>query len=92
MRMQVLSLALFSGLRVGCCRELGCRSKTRLGSGVAVAVAWAGNCSSDSTPSLGTSICGWCVPKKGKKKKKSFDGEENEQGLLTGHMCTGSEM
>ena len=29
----------------------------RLGSGVAVAVAQAGSCSSDSTPSPGTSIC-----------------------------------
>ena len=41
-----------------------------LGSGVAVAVVWAGSYSSDSTPSLGTSICRGCSPKKTKKKKK----------------------
>ena len=33
-------------------------------------VAEAGSCSSDSTPSLGTSICLRCGPKKQKKKKK----------------------
>ena len=33
---------------------------------VAVAVAKVGNCSSDSTPSLGTSICHRCGPKKHK--------------------------
>ena len=38
MRMQVWSLAPLSGLRIWCCRELWCRSKTRLRSGVAVAV------------------------------------------------------
>ena len=35
-----------------------------LGSGIAMAVAVAGNYSSDSTPSLGTSICRQCGPKK----------------------------
>ena len=35
-----------------------------LGSGVAVAVVPAGSCSSDWTPSLGTSICRRCDPKK----------------------------
>lgn len=38
MRMQVWSLALLSGLRILCCHELWCRSKTWLGSDVAVAV------------------------------------------------------
>ena len=33
-------------------------------SGIVVAVAYAGSCSSDSTPSLGTSICWGCSPKK----------------------------
>ena len=42
----------------------------RLGSGVAVAVVWAGSYSSDSAPSLGTSICHGCDPKKTKDKKK----------------------
>ena len=37
---------------------------------VAVAVAVAGSYSSDSTPSLGTSTCLWCSPKKTKKRKK----------------------
>ena len=57
--MWVQSLVLLSGLRIwhGC--KLGHRSQIWLGSGIAVAVAvvWAGSCSADSTPSLGTSIC-----------------------------------
>ena len=43
---------------------------TRLGSGVAVAVTQADSYSSNSTPSLGTSIYRKCSPKKTKKKKK----------------------
>ena len=39
MRMQVLSLALLSGLRTQHCRELWCRLQTWLGSHVAVAMA-----------------------------------------------------
>ena len=52
--------------------EVRCRLQTRLGSDVAVAVAVveAGSYSSNSTPSLGTSICRRCGPKKQKKKKK----------------------
>ena len=42
----------------------------KLGSGVAVAVVEAGSCSSDWTPSLGTSICFGCSPKKTKRPKK----------------------
>ena len=38
MRLQVRSLALLSGLRIQRCPELWCRSQTRLGSDVAVAV------------------------------------------------------
>ena len=38
---------------------------------VAVAVVLAGSCSSDSTPSLGTSICHGCGPKKRKKRTLS---------------------
>ena len=41
-----------------------------LGSGVAVAVVKAGSYSSDSTPSLGTSICCECGPKKTKNKNR----------------------
>ena len=39
MRLRVQSLALLSGLRIRCCRELRCRSQMRLGSGVAIDVA-----------------------------------------------------
>ena len=70
MRLQVRSLALISGLRLRRCRELWCRLQTRLGSCVAVAVAEAGSCSSDSTPGLGTSICCRSGPRNGKKTKK----------------------
>ena len=38
MRMQVQSLALLSGLKIRYCHELWCRSQTRLGSLVAMAV------------------------------------------------------
>ena len=41
-----------------------------LGSHVSVAMAEAGSCSSNSTSSLGTSMCCRCGPKKQKKKKK----------------------
>ena len=54
-------------LRIRCCRELWCRSQARLGSGVAVAVVEAGRCSSHSIPSLGTSTCRRCGPKKKKE-------------------------
>ena len=60
MRLQVLSLASLSGLKIRCCHELWCRSQTQLRSGVAVAVTIAGSCRSDLTPGLGTSIfCGY---------------------------------
>ena len=45
-RMQVRSLALLCGLRMLCCHELWCRSQTRLGSCIAVAVVQACGCSS----------------------------------------------
>ena len=73
MSWRVRSLASLSGLRIRHCHELWGRSQTWLGSGVAVAVAQAGGYSSYSTPSLGTSICHRCSPKKQKKK------EEEEQ-------------
>ena len=68
MRLRVRSLALLSGLRIPCCHELWCRSQRQLGSYVAVAVA--GSCSSDSTPSLGTSHMLQERPKKWQKDKK----------------------
>ena len=61
-----------SGLRIQRCGETWCRSWNWLGSGTAVAVAQAGSFSSDSTPSLGSSICRRCGPKKQKKKKGEF--------------------
>ena len=51
MRMQVLSLASLSGLRIQCCHELWYRSQSQLVSGVAVVKA--GSCSSYLAPSLG---------------------------------------
>ena len=64
MRMHVQSLASLSGLRIWCCHEQWCRLQMWLRSRIVVAVAWAGSCSSDSTPSLGTSICCRRGPKK----------------------------
>ena len=64
------SLALLSGLRIRHCREVWCRSQTRLGSHNAVAVVQASSYRSDLTPSLGISICRGCSPKKTKKEKK----------------------
>ena len=40
---------------------------------MAVAVAMAGSCSSDLTPSLGTSVCHRCCPKKQKRKENFKD-------------------
>ena len=48
-----------------------CTLKSWLGSGVAMAQVLAGNYSSDSTPSLGTSICHGCGPKETKKIHKT---------------------
>ena len=72
MTFRVLSLALFSGLRIRHCRELRCRSQTRLGSGVDVAVAQASSYSSNQTSSLGTSICCRCGTKKRQKKDQKI--------------------
>ena len=56
------------GLTQWHCPELWCRLQMRLGSCVALAVAQASSCSSDSTPSLGTSICRRWSPKKTPKR------------------------
>ena len=74
MRIRVRSLALLSDLRIWCCRELWCRSKMWLRSRTAVAMVQARSWSSDSTSSLGTSICCGCSPKKQKQKKKIKKG------------------
>ena len=70
MRMQVPALALLSGSGIWRCGELWCRLQIRLRSGVVVAGVEAGSYSSDSTPSLGTSLCHVCGPKTQKEKKK----------------------
>ena len=70
MKIQVQSLASLSGLRIQHGHKLQCRSQMQLGSGIAVAVVQAGSYSSSLTPSLGTSICCGCVPKKTKNKTK----------------------
>ena len=57
MRLQVQSLASLSGLRIWHCHGLWCRSQTRFGSGIAVAMAQASSGGSNLTPSRGTSIC-----------------------------------
>ena len=64
MRIRVQSLASISGLRTWCCCKLLCKSQMQLGSCAAVAVAQAGSCGSHLIPSLGTSICQRCSPKK----------------------------
>ena len=53
----------------------------QLESGIAVAVVSAGSCSSNSIPSLGTSICYRCIRKK-KKSKEIYD-------TLLANLCLG---
>ena len=78
MRMQVRSLALLSGLRIQHCHKLQHRLQMWLGSSVAVAVAVASSCSSHWTPSLETSICRGCGPKRMKDKKEKKKGSPSE--------------
>ena len=66
---RIKPLSSISGLRIRRRRELWCRSQTRLGSGVAVAVVEAGGYSSDSTPSLGPSICHGAAQEMAKRQK-----------------------
>ena len=70
MRTQVPSLASLTGLRIQHCCELWCRSKMRLGSGVAVALVLASGYSSDWTPQPGNLYMPQVQPYKAKKKKK----------------------
>ena len=70
MRFQVRSLAALSGLRIWYCCELWCRFQTWLRSCVAVVVVQAVSYSSDSTPSLGTSI--YLGGYKQKKKRRTL--------------------
>ena len=61
------SLAPLSGLRIWHCLELWCRSQMQLGSGIAVALAWAGSYNSNLSPSLGTSYAAGVALEKTKK-------------------------
>ena len=61
------------------CCGLWYRSQMRLGSHTAVAVAWADSCSSDSTPSPGTSICLRCGPKKTDRQTDRERKKERKQ-------------
>ena len=69
MKLQVLSLAFLSGLKIWHYLELYCKSQTLLGSCVVVNVMQAGSYSSHSTPNLGTS-CAMGAALKAKKEKK----------------------
>ena len=73
------SMASLTGLRIQHCYELWCESQTRLGSATAVALAEAGSCSSDWTPSLGTSICRKCGPEKCKNKQKTPQKQKQKE-------------
>ena len=79
----ILALTL-RGLRIRHCHELRCRSQMRLGSHVAVAVVQNSSCSSDLTPSLGTSTCRRCGPEKQKQKQKQ-DVVHIHSGILLTH-------
>ena len=82
-----LILGSHSGLRIQHCCELWCRLQTWLGFcvavAVAVAVAQASSCSSDWTPSLGTSICCGCSPKKKDTHTQALQLYAFHLGLLT---------
>ena len=78
MKIRVWSLALLSGLKTQRCCELWCRSQMQLGSGIAMAMAVSGNCSSDSIPCLVTFKCHGC----GHKKKKKKDWKWKDEGKI----------
>ena len=65
-------MASLSGSGIWYCHEL---LQMQLRSHIAVAVAQAGSCSSNSTPSLGTSICLTGAVLKKKQKKKSTNNK-----------------
>ena len=76
---QPCSLGQGSGIAMSCVVV----SQMRLRSCVAVAVAEAGSYSSNSTPSLKTSICQGSGPRNGKKKKKT----NQDSALRIFHKC-----
>ena len=70
MRLQVRSLASLHGLRIGHCRELWSRLQTRLGSRVAVTLAWAVSYSSIRPLAWESPYAASLALKRKKKKKK----------------------
>ena len=78
MRLWVQFLSSLSRLRIHCCWELWHRSQMWLRSQVAVALGQASGYSSNWTPSLGTSICHRCGPKK-TKSQKTKKGKEKKK-------------
>ena len=72
MRLQVRSLGSLGGFRIWHCHKLLYRLQTWLGPhmAAAVAVALPSSCSSDLTPSPGTSVCCRYGPEKQKNKKQ----------------------
>ena len=57
--------------------RLWCRVQMQLRSSIAMAVVWASNCNSDSTPSQETTMCHRCGPKKQKKKERKLFSNKN---------------
>ena len=84
MRLRVRSLALLSGLRIRCCRELWCRLQTRLGSGMAVAV---------HTAAAPIQLLAWELPYaagvalKTNKQKKKKEKKRNVVDFGFGVLC-----
>ena len=92
MRTRVQSLALLSGLRIWHCCEPWCRSQGQLRSCVAVAMAWTGICISDLVPSLETSKCHGCGPKKQTKQNKTKQKKTNNKNTLTELPCVSGSL
>ena len=59
-------------LRIHVARSCGVSCRQHLRSLMAVAVAWVSSCSSSSTPSLGTTMCCRCGPKKKEEKRSEL--------------------
>ena len=78
MRLPTWSLVLLIGLSIWHCCVLWCRSQTQLRSYIALAVAKAFSCSSDLIPSLRTSICSGCGPKKQKQTNKQTNKKKTK--------------
>ena len=80
--MQVRSLASLSELRIQCCCELWCRSKTWLGPGIAVAVAQASSYSSDEIPAWEPPYAAGVALKRQKEKRGKKIKKKKERELL----------